>query len=909
MIFRSPEWLAVLPIALVAGWWVRRLGLYRPLRLLCLVLITIILMQPQIRRFENGLDLLILLDRSASTEDLVDKGLPEWRQLLEAGRQSVDDRTVYFDFAGEIARQGDTGTAIPDRSRRLTRTRLAVDHALNQARRSKPSRLLVFTDGFATEPLGDLAEKLAAQSIALDYRLVRPPDASDFRVSRLSTPAQVQVAEPFLIEVEVRGTSDGVVPLVVRRDGQEISRGDVTVSGGSGSRRFTDRAPLAGARRYEAVIEPSAPDRLGNNRYESWVEVTGGPVVLLVTKYLQDPVAAALEKQGFTVQTVTLPTPPQLGQLAGAKAVILNNVPAYELPNDFLRSLDYFVREQGGSLLMAGGRQSFGAGGYFQSAVDSLLPVSMELKTEHRKLSVAMAIVMDRSGSMSMPAGGGGATKMDLANEGAANAIQFLGAQDFLTVFAVDSTAHEMVPLQPVGPNREKMSTAVRRIQSMGGGIFVYEGLSAGWKAIRKTEVGQRHVILFSDAADSEEPGDFENLLEEMRREGATVSVIALGTRGDPDAALLEDIATRGGGRLFFTDQPSEIPSIFSQETIAVARSAFISDPTPAAGAPAWFELAGNAIEWPEAVDGYNLSYLRDRDSQAFLTKDEYAAPLVAFGQRGMGRTAAVSFPLGGEYSERVRAWPKYGDFLQTLARWMLGEELPPGLGLRHRLQGTQLTLDLLSDESWQSRLADRPPRVVIASGRQAENRRELTWRQLAPGHFQSAVELTEGELVRGVVQAGAHALSFGPLSVGTDAEWAMDGTRLEELRRVAAASGGRELLDLSDAWRRPPQRQFSDVRTWLLVGALLAMLADALVTRTGWRSPKWAVTRRHPSPTPRGHAETARRSARQHQDRLAQSNRPEPSPAAREPSPAPPPSPPPPTPSRQSRFDRAKKR
>ncbi len=906
MIFRSPEWLALLPIVLVAGWCLPRLGLFRPLRLLCLALLTLILMRPQIQRYKNGLDLFVLLDRSVSTEDLVDKGLPEWRQLIDAGRQSIDDTVTWFDFAGEITRQGETGATLPERSRNLTRTRLAIDHALNKTSRNKPARVLVFTDGFSTEPLGDLADKLAAQSVALDYRLVRPPDAADCRVTRLSTPSKVQAGEPFLIEIEVRGNQDATVPLVLRRDGQEISRGDVTLVRGSGIRRFTDRATLAGARRYEAVIEPPAPDRLGNNRYESWVEVTGGPVVLLVTKYLQDPVAAALEKQGFTVQTVTLPAPPRLGQLAGAKALILNNVPAYELPNDFLRSIDFFIREQGGSLLMAGGRQSFGSGGYFQSPVDPLLPVSMELKTEHRKLSVAMAIVMDRSGSMTMPVGGGGATKMDLANEGAANAIEFLGAQDLLTVFAVDSSAHEMVPLQPVGPNRDKMSRAVRRIQSMGGGIFVYEGLSAAWKALKQAEVGQRHLILFSDAADSEQPGNYISLLEEMKREGATVSVIALGTRADSDAALLEDIATRGGGRLFFTDQPAELPSIFSQETIAVARSAFIDESTPAMGAPGWFELAGSAIEWPATVDGYNLSYLRERDSQAYFTQDEYAAPLVAFGQRGMGRSAAVSFPLGGESSDQIRAWPKYGDFIQTLARWMLGEELPPGLGLRHRIDGTRLTIDLLSDETWESRLADAPPRVLLAGGATAEERRELTWRKLSPGHFQTSVDLAEGALVRGVVQAGPHALSFGPLTIGADAEWAMDGARLDELRGAAAASGGQELLELAHAWRRPPQRQFSDVRAWLLVAALLAVLADALVTRTGWRLPAMTGRIRHRPPAPAPPSRQALESARRHRDSLATTPRPDPEPDTATRPPAPPP---PPAPNRQSRFDRAKKR
>ena len=103
-------------------------------------------------------------------------------------------------------------------------------------------------------------------------------------------------------------------------------------------------------------------------------------------------------------------------------------MPAFEIPGDFLAALDFFVNEQGGGLLMAGGKQSFGSGGYFESSIDQLLPVSMELKNEHRKLAVAMAIVMDRSGSMgaSVDQGGKQLTKMQLANTGAAKAIELL---------------------------------------------------------------------------------------------------------------------------------------------------------------------------------------------------------------------------------------------------------------------------------------------------------------------------------------------------------------------------------------------------------------------------------------------------------------------------------------------------
>jgi hypothetical protein len=497
-----------------------------------------------------------------------------------------------------------------------------------------------------------------------------------------------------------------------------------------------------------------------------------------------------------------------------------------------------------------------------------------------------------------------GFTKMQLADEGAANAIRFLGPQDLLAVFAVDSEAHEMVPLQPVGPNRDKMESAVRRIESTGGGIYVYNGLKAAWDQLKNAPVGQRHIILFSDAADSEQPGDYQDLLDEIVKNSGTVSVIALGTRRDVDAWLLDDIAKRGKGRIFYTEKAEELPSIFSQETVAVARSAFIAEPVPAKAAGGWFEISSQVMEWPKEVDGFNLSYLREWASQGLITQDEYAAPLVAFGPRGTGRTAAVSFPLGGEHSQRVRAWPKYGDFLQTQVRWLMGEALPPGIGVRHRIDGNTLTLDLLYDEEWEPKLRAKAPRVVLAHGLRADSQHELAWERVAPGHFQASTELPEGEMVRGAVQVGGQAIAFGPAIVGTSTEWAFDEERVEELRRVSLASGGRELLEMSQAWRSPTVSRFTDLSLWLFILTLLLVLFEAFVTRTGWKLPRLAraeVKARPPAAKPT-------REAVQHRERLQTA------PAKTEPkaATAPQTEPKPATVTeaeRQSRFQRAKKK
>lgn len=900
MILRHPEWLALLPILLLAGWMLPRLGLWRPLRIVLLVLITLTLTQPQWRKLEDGIDLWVLLDSSVSAEKPMAKGLPEWEKLLEKHR-GRNDRVYYLNYAAEVMRRGAEGAELYERNRQSTQTGLAITQALTLAGREgkgRPARVLVLSDGYSTEPLHGIAEKLTRQGVEMDYRVVRDPEPMDFRVAALNIPTRSQLGEPFLIEVEVRGTRDGKVPLTVLRDGRELKTTDVEVHLGSGRIRFTDRLGAAGVAHYEALIAPAVDAHPGNNRHEAMIEIAGGPRVLLLTSYLDDPVAQTLQRQGFTVETVTDLRGLRPGQMAGAKCVILNNVPAFELPGDFLRALDFYVREQGGSLLMAGGKKSFAAGGYFDSAIDPLLPVSMELKQEHRKLMVAMAIVMDRSGSMGMTVQNG-FTKMSLADEGAANAVRFLSPQDLLTVFAADSSAHEMVPLQPVGPNRDKMESAVRRIESTGGGIFVYEGLKAAWDKLKDAPVGQRHIILFSDAADSEEPGDYIKLIDEIIANSGTISVIALGKRSDPDAWLLEDIAKRGKGRLFFTDKAEELPSIFSQETVAVARSAFIVDPVKTQGAGGWFEISGQTLDWLPQADGYNLSYLRDWASQALLTKDEYKAPLVSFGQRGIGRTAAVSFPLGGEHSAKVRAWPKYGDFLQTLVRWLMGEQLPPGIGLKHHIDGNLLTLDLMHDAEWEPKLQAKPPRVLIAHGTRAEAAHELAWERLSPGHYQASVTLKEGEMVRGAVQLGGTALNFGPTLLGTSTEWAFDEARAEELRQVSASSGGRELLDFSQAWRSPRLPRFADMQGLLLITALLLMLLEALVTRTGWRMPEWAFAGWHWK-----RREKPKAAVMKHQARL-KSTAPV---IAKEP--APPPSMPEVTDAdRQRRFDRAKKR
>jgi hypothetical protein len=834
--FEAPMWFCLLPVLAALGWWKRQLRLLLPLRALALILLACLLANPKLEQGKRSLDLFLLLDRSASTEGLIDENLPDWLRILEKAKPSADDEIRVVNFGSEVLLEGAGETAVYTGGRELTRTGLALQTALAVAREDRPSRALLLTDGYATEPLLDLADKLKAQGIPLDFRLVRDEELDDFRVARVEVPGRTLPGEPFLISVTCRGYADGEIPLEISREGEILLKTTVTLVDGVGRASFTDRLVKPGAYRYAARILPEKDAHPGNNLLEQWVEISGGPRILLLTRYLNDPLAEVLRRQGFSVELITETKKVGLGQLAGARVVIFNNVPAHQVPRDFQKALEFFVKDQGGGLLMVGGDASFGAGGYHESPVDALLPVSMELKSEHRKVTTALAVVMDRSGSMSARVGA--LTKMDLANNGAVNAINLLGDRDYISVTAVDSDPKTFVTLRQIAGNRADIITKTKSIRPAGGGIYVFNGLEAAFTELREAPSKTRHVILFSDAQDTEQPGDYRNLIQEMAAQGISISVIGLGTEEDADAPLLADIATRGKGRIFFTEDAAEVPVIFSQETVTIARSAFLKEITRLQATGKWSEVSPKEPEWLREVDGYNLSYLRPNATASLVSQDEYLAPLVAHQRIGAGRSMAVSFPLGGYHSERVREWGGYGDFAQTCVRWLMGLDVPAGLALKHRLKGNFLQLDLLYDvEKWGNTLMKDAPTVRLTEGN--EEGFEALWERMAPGRFQLTRELTDGTVVRGSALVGEYRLPFGPFNVGSGAEWAFEREPVEELRQVSQASGGRELLDLQKAWVRPEQVRVTDLRVWLAMAILVCVLLDALITRTGW--PLWS--------------------------------------------------------------------
>jgi hypothetical protein len=541
-----------------------------------------------------------------------------------------------------------------------------------------------------------------------------------------------------------------------------------------------------------------------------------------------------------------------LENLTGRLGVVLDNVNAERIGPDALRSVRRFVQTFGGGLVMTGGQESFGAGGYFKSAIEECLPVSLEVRKEVRKNRMSLVIAMDRSGSMSVPVAGG-LQKMDLANNGAIEAINMLGPLDRISVIAVDSAPHVVVKLAAVD-EPASLIRAVRKIRSEGGGIFIYEALKAGYDQLQRADTATKHMILFADAADSEEPGDYRKLIALMRHQNMTVSVIGLGTEMDTDAGLLKDIAKLGGGRIFFTARPEELPRLFSYETILADRSAYVDTPVAVKQTPATLAVlpAMPASLPAPALRAYNLGYIKPAAQSAWLTvekpdsKDEPTA-LWAFGPTGLGRSTALLFDVNGPHSMPLQSWPGFGATIGAAMRWALESSQAPDAALEVRRVGHDLVATLDIAPALQQRMTTAPALMVVAPETGNEPQR-VALRQHPDGTWRATVPLEQTGYYHAVAHLGTHGVArAAPVVLPYSAEFKQwDPVQVSEsLRQLVEMTGGSFRTQWTDVFASPAYRPAGmDLRPWLLVLLLAGWVVEISMRRliygTTW--PRWAL-------------------------------------------------------------------
>ena len=712
-----------------------------------------------------------------------------------------------------------------------TNLEAAVRLALNCGSTNDRRTIYLFTDGNFTRGRWQQALRaVSARSAALHVVRLDKQAPPEVAAIDLSLPARVRINQGFTAKVRFESSIETEAVLSIFKDGFLAERREVQLNPGEnvfslGGLFFREK----GFHNVEAIIRPDTDTKLENNRIRSLIVVPGKARVLYVDRD-EDQILhlkSALELEGMQVEARPASGVPQeLSELLSFDAFILSNVPADRLSLRQMQMIRTYVEGFGGGFIMLGGDESFGLGGYFNTPIEEILPVKMPIQKDLIRPSLALMLVIDKSGSMD-------GVKIQLAKRAAVATAEVINPRDQIGVIGFDGASRLVLELTPAADR----ATVTSRIASLsaGGGTFLYPALEDAHQRLQETNARRKHVIVLSDG--QTQGYGYEDLVQGMAADGITVSTVGIGDGADMN--LLESIALAGGGRSYFTNDFYSIPQIFTREALRASKSMLVEglfQPVPVADDVCLSEI--DADELPLLM-GYVAT--SPRDAAQTILVSESGDPLLAKWRYGLGHTVAFTSETKPRWAEDWLAWPDFAKFWSQLVRSVTGEELANQFVIEcsHRLEadGVTITADVRDSSG------DFPDKITMEATTidPAGNSRSLTVQQRGPGLYEARIpEVVYGRpqqtlwtLKRGVAvertSPYGFVYSFSP-------EFRSMGVATDTLRQIAARglgdsmSVGNSKLHLGGVAK--PERHH--VWQYLLVAALLLIPFDILSRRLG---------------------------------------------------------------------------
>jgi uncharacterized membrane protein len=828
--FEHPGYLwALAAVPLI--WWaglpsIRRLGRWRGgaaclFRTLVFVIIVAALSGVRIGWKNDQISVVYLLDQSESISAADRQAMLDY--AVETAREDRDRRRG--DLCGVIVFGGKPSIESPpypdDLPQRLriepasiqssaTNIHSAIQLAVAAMPENSKRRIVLITDGNQTSgDAGEAALSASQAGVGIDVVAVRTEAGTDVAVERLDLPAQVRADQPFEGRIVLdcttmsssadrQETIEGNLSVTQSAFGDKellFSR-DVTLSSGTNVITFRHELSTPANYSFEAKFVPKQPSsdlRRENNSASAFAQVGGTSRVLVVEPWNQagtyDAFVAALRSED--IEAVVQPsnqTFSSLGELLTYDCVVLAGLPrtvgetAETITSFSDAQIEMLVRntEQfGGGLLMLGGPESFGAGGWGGSALEAAMPVDFDIKNTKIQAVGALMLVIDSSGSM-------GGQKLQLCKSAAREAVRAMRKVDSIGVITFDGEAREMVPLQPIG-QRTGVEQSIGRIAS-GGGTNMYPAFQTAYQRLSNSPAMVKHMIVLTDGRT--QPGTFDQLSRRMREDGITISCVAIGQ--DADQPLLRRIATTGGGKFYRVTSPRAIPQIVIRESRRVSKPLIFEEPAGINANVAFPHQIISGIGDVPPVTGYVLTTPK---SNALVQNVLMASrpsdnphPILSVWQYGLGRTAALTTDAGKRWSASWQSWPEQSKLAAQLVRWLMRPSKPSD---RYHVTSSlrdgevHVIVDALDDQGGFENFLEINGVAVTPDLETID----LQFTQTSPGRYEGSFSAPEqGMYFMQVLPAGAPAPLVAATAVPSGTEFRSRQTNALLLDRIAAA-------------------------------------------------------------------------------------------------------------------------
>jgi uncharacterized membrane protein len=451
---------------------------------------------------------------------------------------------------------------------------------------------------------------------------------------------------------------------------------------------FEAGEPVAGAGVMADAIGPStggsvskAVDTItSNNSGDAFTFVRGRGKILYVDNVADgggDLLMQALNGQGIAIAPEDHITPDHfpssLIELQNYDAVILADVPYGPggLDESQQDNLATYVHDMGGGLVMIGGPDTFGAGGWQGRKLEEVLPVNMDIPAQRQIPKGALVLVMHACE----------ATDGNyLGEQCAIKAIETLSAMDEVGIVSWDWSAGGSqwdLPLAPKGDGSKAIAAAKQmKMEDMASfedcmSVTLYG--SATSHGLKDSDAKQKHVVIISDG-DPQAPS--AQLIKAYQNARITVSTVSVQPHmGDPDGLPpdMKRIARELHGKAYgpINTNLSQIPQIFVKEATVVRRSLITEDEKGIAlkRTPSSSDMVKGLAELPPIKGMVLTSRKNNPQIEMPLVAGRNNDPVLAEWQTGLGRCAVYTSDATNKWGVFWLSSGEYDKFWAQIVR------------------------------------------------------------------------------------------------------------------------------------------------------------------------------------------------------------------------------------------------
>ncbi len=804
------------------------------MRATMLALLIMALVQVVTTTFESRISTIFVVDTSASVPDAMIESASTYINEAITKRGERDEvkvlafaRRPYEVPLGEDGKLGaiprpaieDDGLASnPAAALRMAYGLFPQDHL---------KRVVIISDGNETD--GDvLAEAHKAQTfgIRIYNHEIEVEPRKEVLIRAFDLPQDLKVGEPFTAIARVFSTHATEASFQLWQNDFKDASKKVTLEAGMNEVAFDTEVFEPGFKKFKLEMKVTGDDHFKeNNRFVYSVNVSGKPRVLYVEGEMRSSLylERALKNESFDVETRgPYGVPTTFEEFESFDLVLLSDLAAMYLTQDQMRMIDRYVRELGGGFIMVGGENSFGPGGYYNTYIERTLPVEFEPEKKRDTPQLALMLVIDKSGSMS-------GDRIELAKDAAKATVEILQKYDKVGVTAFDDGVQSLVRMQSAS-NRVRILSDIGKLRASGG-TNIPVALLHAYEQLAITPAKLKHVILLTDGH-SDGGTIFTEILPAMRIEGITVTTVAVG--GQSDTTLLRRIAEGGGGRYYYTNDPYNVPRIFTKETSTVARTSMVEEPFRPIVTKRAQVLDG--IPWSSAP--YLLGYVstKKKPDAELLLASETGEPVLARWRLGLGKVAAFTSDLKNRWAVEWVRWPGYAKFWAQLIRDTMRANDADSLAMTTSVdqQKAHILVDAVGEDD---RFINDLRSTIAITGPDGKSE-TVTLQQTAAGRYEAQIPLKQygsyGLKATHDKDGDTIAVSLGSISNPYPREYLFVEPNRTILRQTAEVGRGEtdpKIETLFDAMGEEVKYR-QELWPWFLVLAMVLLAFDLALRR-----------------------------------------------------------------------------